>query len=228
MSDPDIPSTGHSKSSNLSLWKKLTLGRAEWGAEGDPCKAGVLTSAVNKSGNFNYQNHIIKYFSHIPTSYLLPGTLQALTQPCPITCPCCSNRVKWGFQTGASKMQTPSDRQHAQKEPVCSNYLPCQSRTSQASSFKKIKQAHQLLLLFFVTFYFKITWYSKGCSIVVLNIFPWFYFHHESLWLKISYSLLSGYLSKWKLAKFYLYHLKNKMRGLSKLTDSLKKIRITR
>lgn len=95
----------------------------------------------------------------------------------------------------------------------------------------KIVRAHQLLLLFFVlvTFYFfKIMWYLKRCSIVVLNILPWFYFHHESLILKISYLPLSGHLSKWKLAKFYLYHLKCKRKGLSKLTDSLKKSRITR
>lgn len=46
--------------------------------------------------------------------------------------PCCSNRVKWGVQTRASKIQIPSDRQHAQEEPAHSNYLPCQSKTSQA------------------------------------------------------------------------------------------------
>lgn len=107
-----------------------------------------------------------------------------------------SYKINW---KKISKMQMPSARQHAQKELGCSNYLPHQSRTSQASSFKKIQQVHQLLLFFFVTFYSKVTWNLKGCSIVVLNIFPWFYFHHGSWWLKTAYSILSGYLSKWKL-----------------------------
>lgn len=138
--------------------------------------------------------------------------------------------MKWGVQTGASKMQMPSDRQHAQKEPAHSNYLPRQSKTSQASSFKNRTSPPTFVALFCscYLFFFKIMWYLKRCSIVVLNILPWFYFHHESLLLKISYLPLSRYLSKWKLAKFYLCYLKCKRKGLSKLTDSLKKSRITR
>lgn len=58
------------KSTNLTLWKKITLGGAKGGTEGDPCKAGLLTSAVNKSGNFNYENHIIKYFSDTHPDFL--------------------------------------------------------------------------------------------------------------------------------------------------------------
>lgn len=42
------------KPTNPTLWKKITLGRAKGETEGNPCKAGLLTSAVNRSGNFNY------------------------------------------------------------------------------------------------------------------------------------------------------------------------------
>lgn len=125
------------KYTNLTLWKKLNAmrcGKSWWWTERDPCKAGLWTSAAEQVWQPSLQEPrnkvLLRYTSWLPIYFLV------LSKPCTITttalAPCCSNRVKWGVQPGASKIQMPSDRQHAQEEPAYSNYLPCQSKTSQA------------------------------------------------------------------------------------------------